>query len=855
MPSRSFADTGAATGAGAPPELLGRDAELRAVCDRLAANEPVVVLGEAGAGKSALLRTAATAGGRIVHPANGFATLSWLPFAPLARILGWPMRPGDAARIAAEIEMVVGTGILVLDDLHWCDRSTRSLVPLLAGRIGLLLAIRQRDPAADQVLAECRADGIHVLDLPPLPDQPAAELIRSLRPDLSPAAVVRLVRRTGGNPLLIRELAATGEPSDDLRRSVRSQLNALPAAAAELFAVLSLLGYPVPVDRLGPGAAALARAGLTRIEDGRVTPRHALLAEVAVTGLTAAQTKRLHERAAGITSDSGVAARHLLAAGRRQAARPLALAAARTAGSPAERASHLHVAAQCAGSGTAADQLRLDAATALSDVGEDAAAKAVLESVSGRDPQTRVRVTLLRTLVDWATGDGAGSGAALAELLPLLPSTSRQTAVAVWLAQARVAAFVDANYPAAADFARAALRLAQDHELSTARSRYLLGTALALQGTPGWTEQLAAAVTESGAESDHDVEFRSANNLIGAHEMTGDHAVAAELATRMVRRAHDLDLVAWERQFLAMRANLDMLAGRSAAALEHSDLLLAQALEPRTRDQVEITRTHALIDLGRFEPARLQIERSLQTAAVDALGRPQFLHLSAEIDFWNGHPGRAVRTWDGLLGTVPANSEIAVFAELGRARARAESGVDPGSIDDCPPITFFHAVPTEAAALQRLVAGELRAAADLFDRAAATWRPYHARNALYCSWQAGDCLRKTGDQESAAERLTGVETAAAASGMAPLLARARRSLRSMGLRRTGPTVGGRRTGEPVTGREKDVLDLVRAGLTNAEIAARLGLSRRTVETHLAAAGARLGARSRVQAAARYDDAR
>jgi DNA-binding NarL/FixJ family response regulator len=48
----------------------------------------------------------------------------------------------------------------------------------------------------------------------------------------------------------------------------------------------------------------------------------------------------------------------------------------------------------------------------------------------------------------------------------------------------------------------------------------------------------------------------------------------------------------------------------------------------------------------------------------------------------------------------------------------------------------------------------------------------------------------------------------------------------------------------VTRREYEVLELVRAGLTNAQVAERLYLSRRTIETHVASLLLKAGAPNR-----------
>ena len=80
-------------------------------------------------------------------------------------------------------------------------------------------------------------------------------------------------------------------------------------------------------------------------------------------------------------------------------------------------------------------------------------------------------------------------------------------------------------------------------------------------------------------------------------------------------------------------------------------------------------------------------------------------------------------------------------------------------------------------------------------------------------------------------------------GMAPMVAIIRRSLRDLGVRRPGPRLPG-----PLTGRQTEILALVGRGLTDAEVAARLGLSVRTVQSHIASARRTLGAGNRRQAA-------
>jgi DNA-binding NarL/FixJ family response regulator len=81
---------------------------------------------------------------------------------------------------------------------------------------------------------------------------------------------------------------------------------------------------------------------------------------------------------------------------------------------------------------------------------------------------------------------------------------------------------------------------------------------------------------------------------------------------------------------------------------------------------------------------------------------------------------------------------------------------------------------------------------------------------------------------------------------AAIVARRLRALGERGVRR-GPRPGTAANPAGLTRRETEVLRLLAAGLSNAKIAARLGLSDRTVDNHVSAVLRKLGVSSREDA--------
>jgi DNA-binding CsgD family transcriptional regulator len=349
-------------------ELLVLDELIDGVGDRGAA---LVVRGEPGIGKSALLRAAsdrAVANGMTSLRATGIQSETALAFAGLHQLLlpvidGIEDLPGpqrdavlsafgmaDAAApdlfltALATLELLADVAsatplLLIVEDAHWLDRPTGDVLAFVARRIELepiamLFAIREGfdSPMIDTGLPELRVE--------PLDEVDAATLIDARAPDLSPTARHRLLLEAEGNPLALVELPrAIGPSGDDAGLpevlpltarlegafAARAADLAVPAGTAVLVAavddgddlgeILAAAGRATGTDVSATSLEPAVDARLIEIEGAKVRFHHPLVRSAVASAASAADRRAAHDALAdAIVADSDRSTWHRAAA-------------------------------------------------------------------------------------------------------------------------------------------------------------------------------------------------------------------------------------------------------------------------------------------------------------------------------------------------------------------------------------------------------------------------------------------------------------------------------------------------------------------------------------------------------------
>ena len=307
--------------------LVGRRAELARldafVAGSVGACRLLVVVGEAGVGKTCLVDEVATAAAASVLVVRGRADehereAFGLWRAPLAR-LDLP-RPGtdpsvptnerrwEVVDLLASAMRAAEPVLLVLDDLHWADDDSlwvfEHLVDRLAGASVAIVATTRPGSEARAARWHTLYRRAEVLALDGLDVGEVSELAGRLgapQPDAE-----QLWRHTGGNPLFVRELVVSGaDGASSIRDLLVAAIERPGPEAADLVTLLALAGPDTPSDVLaaagGLGADELQElvdaarhADLLREDEHRLRLRHDLLADAAIGRCSPGGRRRLH---------------------------------------------------------------------------------------------------------------------------------------------------------------------------------------------------------------------------------------------------------------------------------------------------------------------------------------------------------------------------------------------------------------------------------------------------------------------------------------------------------------------------------------------------------------------------------
>jgi DNA-binding CsgD family transcriptional regulator/tetratricopeptide (TPR) repeat protein len=843
------------------PLLVEREALLeRLAAARDTGGRLVFVGGEAGIGKTALVRTFTSKWrGRVLAGAcEHLATPAPLgPFADVAVEVGGPVAAAvEAGRPPRDVALAVldelrRPAVLVIEDAHWADEATLDALRVLGRRIGdtpSLVVVTFRDEIADDhplrvLLGDlASAPAVERLEVPALTPEAVCGLAAPHAADC--AAIFALTR---GNSFFVTELLGAGGNTlpPTVRDAVLARAARLSTPARSLLECAALVPARAELWLLETAFPEVAgqldecvTSGMLEAGRGTVSFRHEL-ARLAIESTVPPHRRReLHaailralESSPAVPVDSSRLAHHADEAGDSAAVlRHGRAAAARgvRAGAHREALAQYARVIRHAAAATAAERADLFSSFACEaqacGLYEDTIT-ALVEAISIRrelGDVLGVGDDLARLTTPYVTlgrNDEAeeASRASIEELEALPPSL--ELAVAYGF-QAYMRMITRDNAEAIV-WGEKAVELARRLEEPDTVSRGLnmIGVAHLMSGDIecGITyleESLAVA-------EEHELEYRIAHVhwMLGSglgemYELEGaERALRAHIAFAE-ECDHDADYTrAWLAAVLVYRG----------LWTEGSELAL-EVLRPHTAPVAEITANVALGrvrarrgDPGAHDALEAALDRALPGGHLQRLGH---VHAArAEAAWLAGDCERTALEARAVYPLALEKRHLWFAGELAYWQWKA------GVLEDVPEWI------AEPFRLQ--IEGEPRAAAT-------AWR------ARGCPFEAARALAESESVDDVGQALEEFERLEA--GPSARLARER--LRALGAPvPRGPRPATRSNPANLTPRELEVLRLVADGMRNADVAERLVVSRRTIDHHVAAVLRKLDARTRGEATA------
>jgi DNA-binding CsgD family transcriptional regulator len=516
---------------------------------------------------------------------------------------------------------------------------------------------------------------------------------------------------------------------------------------------------------------------------------------------------------------------------------------------PRDRAALL-VTAATAGRGAAAGRIRVSAAQQLQAIGDDSGAVHVLDAaIAGDDELQALRAAVLAESLS-RLGRQVEAWDVISAAEGLRPDPRSDASIELALSRASALVNVHGRLADGIEVLEQTVALGSPAGRPL-QVRGLLATLRLLSGESGQVEELERVWSESLQAGDGATAASTAMNLDTGLLIERGAGPALAFAVEAARRLADLGLVGRASALRVEGTQVALFAGDLGEAVMLADGLLEEPLGPRPRCRLLAIRGLALAWLGRFDAARDSLAESETLATPEFEGLGEIHHGRAELALWSGRPERA-RSEAMAAVELPAISDANyVLPALTRSWAELELGRQPAALPSAPAMRVLAGASPEHAGIRALARDEPGAALAAFDEAAAAWAGFHRPRELICRWAAGESARRAGRADVAAARLeTVLGEAEEVAGFGPLVARIRRSLRLAGVRVQARAPFGDGPGIGLTARERELVSLVERGLTNVEIARRLGLGRPTVARILASAMAKAGVDSRAQLAGR-----